>query len=133
MSFWHRSDQVLKGGQSVEGVGFENPWKPLDDFEAPYREPKLPPPGTLLLKLCWKVSFQNHLIADFIPDDTGVGVPLPPEDDDIVSNTIDFDEKPLKLDSLDDLDEVARDFVVSTGGKHFDEEEKIIRQVCSNI
>ena len=36
-------------------------WEPLDDWEAPYREPKLPPP-------------------DFVPNDTGVGVPLPPED-----------------------------------------------------
>jgi hypothetical protein len=35
-------------------------------------------------------------VSDFIPDDTGVGVPLPPEDDDVVSNSIDFDEKPVK-------------------------------------
>ena len=35
-------------------------------------------------------------VSDFIPDDTGVGVPLPPEDDDEVSNSIDFDEKPIK-------------------------------------
>ena len=52
---------VLKGGlSSAEDDG---EWEPLDDYEAPYREPKLPPP-------------------DFIPDDTGVGVPLPPDDDD---------------------------------------------------
>jgi len=30
---------------------------------------------------------------------------------------------------MDDLDEVARDFPVSSGGKHIDEEENIIRQV----
>ena len=35
-------------------------------FLAPYREPKLPPP-------------------DFIPSDTGVGVALPPEDEDEIT------------------------------------------------
>ena len=38
----------------------------------------------------------QNVDSDFIPDDTGVGVPLPPEDDDVVSNSIDFDEKPVK-------------------------------------
>ena len=62
---------VLKGGVSRfnarNGVTsdrqkwLEDPWEPLDDYQAPYREPILPPP-------------------DFIPNDTGVGVPLPPED-----------------------------------------------------
>jgi hypothetical protein len=37
-----------------------------------------------------------NFLSDFIPDDTGVGVPLPPEDDDVVLNSIDFDEKPVK-------------------------------------
>ena len=37
--------QVLKGGSTPDRDGTDNPWKPLDDFEAPYREPKLPPPG----------------------------------------------------------------------------------------
>lgn len=51
---------VLKGGSTPNRKGFDNPWKPLDDYVAPYREPKLPPP-------------------DFVPSDTGVGVSLPPE------------------------------------------------------
>jgi hypothetical protein len=34
----------------------------------------------------------NGIFPDFIPDDTGVGVPLPPEDDDVVSNSIDVDQ-----------------------------------------
>ncbi len=41
------SIQVLKGGSTPDRDGIDNPWKPLDDFEAPYREPKLPPPGIL--------------------------------------------------------------------------------------
>lgn len=54
---------VLKGGgSSNDRSSFVNPWEPLDDFQAPYREPKLPPP-------------------DFIPTENGVGVPLPPEDE----------------------------------------------------
>ena len=53
---------VLKGGSSNDRGGFVDPWEPLDDFQAPYREPKLPPP-------------------DFIPTENGVGVPLPPEDE----------------------------------------------------
>lgn len=51
---------VLKGGSTPNRKGFDMPWKPLDDYIAPYREPKLPPP-------------------DFVPSDTGVGVSLPPE------------------------------------------------------
>ena len=53
---------VLKGGATPNRKGFDNPWTPLDDYVAPYREPKLPPP-------------------DFIPSDTGVGVSLPPENE----------------------------------------------------
>ena len=52
---------VLKGGTTPNRKAFDDPWTPLDDYEAPYREPKLPPP-------------------DFVPSDTGVGLPLPPED-----------------------------------------------------
>jgi hypothetical protein len=37
--------QVLKGGSTSDREELDNPWKPLDDYEAPYREPKLPPPG----------------------------------------------------------------------------------------
>ena len=50
---------VLKGGSTPDRDGFDNPWRPIDDFEAPYREPVLPPP-------------------DFDPDslDIGVGVPI---------------------------------------------------------
>ena len=55
---------VLKGGSTPNREGFDNPWKPLDDYQAPYREPKLPPP-------------------DFVPEENGVGVPLEDEDEDI--------------------------------------------------
>ena len=50
---------MLKGGATPDRDGFDNPWRPIDDFEAPYREPVLPPP-------------------DFDPDslDIGVGVPI---------------------------------------------------------
>ena len=50
---------VLKGGSTPNRSGFDNPWTPIDDFQAPYREPVLPPP-------------------DFDPDtlDIGVGVPI---------------------------------------------------------
>ena len=50
---------VLKGGSTPDRDDFDNPWRPIDDFEAPYREPVLPPP-------------------DFDPDslDIGVGVPI---------------------------------------------------------
>ena len=50
---------MLKGGSTPDRDGFDNPWRPIDDFEAPYREPVLPPP-------------------DFDPDslDIGVGVPI---------------------------------------------------------
>ena len=74
---------VLKGASSATSrQGYYDPWEPLDDyqvwkfespanflapnlksvssFQAPYREPRLPPP-------------------DFIPEEHGVGVPLPPE------------------------------------------------------
>jgi len=59
---------VLKGGASNQPnrKSFDAPWKPLDDYVAPYREPKLPPP-------------------DFIPSDTGVGVALPPENEDEIT------------------------------------------------
>lgn len=67
---------VLKGGSPDDDQGDwllsgAAPWPPLDDYQAPYREPLLPPP-------------------DFIPEDTGVGVPLPPEDEieEILSNDI---------------------------------------------
>lgn len=43
---------VLKGGSTPNRKAFDNPWTPLDDYVAPYREPKLPPP-------------------DFVPSDTG--------------------------------------------------------------
>ena len=56
---------VLKGGSTPDRKGYDNPWKPLDDYVAPYREPKLPP-------------------LDFIPSDTGVGVALPPEEEPVV-------------------------------------------------
>lgn len=55
---------VLKGGGG-EPAKDDNPWEPLDDYQAPYREPKLPPPG-------------------FIPEENGVGVPL--EDEDLVQD-----------------------------------------------
>ena len=50
---------VLKGGGTPEWESFDNPWQPIDDFQAPYRQPVLPPP-------------------DFDPDtlDIGVGVPI---------------------------------------------------------
>jgi len=50
---------VLKGGSTPDRNGYDNPWEPIDDFQAPYREPVLPPP-------------------DFDPDslDIGVGVPI---------------------------------------------------------
>jgi len=50
---------VLKGGSTSDRDGYDNPWEPIDDFQAPYREPVLPPP-------------------DFDPDslDIGVGVPI---------------------------------------------------------
>ena len=50
---------VLKGGSTSDWESFDNPWQPIDDFQAPYREPVLPPP-------------------DFDPDtlDIGVGVPI---------------------------------------------------------
>ena len=50
---------VLKGGRTSDWESFDNPWQPIDDFQAPYREPVLPPP-------------------DFDPDtlDIGVGVPI---------------------------------------------------------
>lgn len=50
---------VLKGGSTPNRDGYDNPWEPIDDFQAPYREPVLPPP-------------------DFDPDslDIGVGVPI---------------------------------------------------------
>ncbi len=51
---------VLKGGSTVNREGFDDVWEPLDDYQAPYREPKLPPP-------------------DFVPVEHGVGVPLEPE------------------------------------------------------
>jgi len=58
---------VLKGGDNFSNrKTFDNPWKPLDDYVAPYRVPKLPPP-------------------DFIPSDTGVGVALPPEEEDEIT------------------------------------------------
>jgi len=50
---------VLKGGSTPDRDGYDNPWEPIDDFQAPYREPVLPPP-------------------DFDPDslEIGVGVPI---------------------------------------------------------
>ncbi|XP_059079170.1 uncharacterized protein LOC131877503 [Tigriopus californicus] len=53
---------VLKGGLTRDRNGYDDPWEPLDDYQAPYKEPKLPPP-------------------DFIPVEYGVGVPLPNEDE----------------------------------------------------
>lgn len=49
---------VLKGGSTPDRDGFDNPWKPIDSYEAPYREPVLPPP-------------------DFDPDSIEVRVALP--------------------------------------------------------
>ena len=51
-------------------------WDPLDDYQAPYREPVLPP-------------------VHFIPNDTGVGIPLPPEEDEV--------PKPLKETEIKSL------------------------------
>ena len=56
---------VLKGGTTPNRKAFDEPWSPLDDYVAPYREPKLPPP-------------------DFVPSDTGVGLPLPQEDEEVI-------------------------------------------------
>ncbi|XP_059080410.1 uncharacterized protein LOC131878447 [Tigriopus californicus] len=38
---------VLKGGTTSAQDGFDNPWEPLDDYEAPYREPVLAPENVL--------------------------------------------------------------------------------------
>lgn len=61
LQVWLSDDSllVLKGGFTPNRKGFDNPWKPIDNFQAPYREPVLPPP-------------------DFDPDtlDIGVGVPI---------------------------------------------------------
>jgi len=46
---------VLKGGSTKDRAGWDNPWEPLDDFQAPYREPVLPP-------------------LDFDPDSLEIGV-----------------------------------------------------------
>jgi len=46
---------VLKGGSTIDRTGWDDPWEPLDDFQAPYREPVLPPP-------------------DFDPDSLEIGV-----------------------------------------------------------
>ena len=84
---------VLKGGVSRfsarNGATSErrkwsgDPWEPLDDYVAPYREPILPPP-------------------DFIPNDTGVGVPLPPEnDEDEIFNNL-YIRQPKKERELHD-------------------------------
>jgi len=35
---------VLKGGKTPDRNGFDNRWEPLDNYQAPYREPVLPPP-----------------------------------------------------------------------------------------
>ena len=85
---------VLKGGvsrfsarngaTSERRKWVDNPWEPLDDYQAPFREPILPPP-------------------DFIPNDTGVGVPLPPENDDTdnIYNTL-YVRKPKNERALND-------------------------------
>ena len=61
LQVWLADDNllVLKGGSTSDRDGYDNPWEPIDDFQAPYREPVLPPP-------------------DFDPDslDIGVGVPI---------------------------------------------------------
>ena len=61
LQVWLADDNllVLKGGSTSDREGYGNPWEPIDDFQAPYREPVLPPP-------------------DFDPDslDIGVGVPI---------------------------------------------------------
>jgi hypothetical protein len=49
---------VLKGGKTRDRNGFDNPWEPLDNYQAPYREPVLPPP-------------------DFDPDSIEVRVDIP--------------------------------------------------------
>ena len=43
---WLADDNLLglKGGSTLDRAGFDDPWQPLDDFQAPYREPVLPPP-----------------------------------------------------------------------------------------
>lgn len=38
---------VLKGGTTSTQEGFDNPWEPLDDYQAPYREPVLAPENIL--------------------------------------------------------------------------------------
>ncbi len=38
---------VLKGGTTDTKEGFDNPWPPLDDYEAPYRKPVLAPTDIL--------------------------------------------------------------------------------------
>ena len=87
---------VLKGGTTPNRKAFDEPWSPLDDYVAPYREPKLPPP-------------------DFIPSDTGVGLPLPLEEEEEVV------EKPVKsVPTVEDKDPF-RTFL-------FDE-EKLIAQM----
>ena len=61
MQVWLADDNllVLKGGSTSDRDGYDNPWEPIDDFQAPYSEPVLSLP-------------------DFDPDslDIGVGVPI---------------------------------------------------------
>lgn len=54
---------VLKGGTTPNKSGFDNVWEPLDDYEAPYREPVLAPPGLFLKFKRSCVSF-NLLFSD---------------------------------------------------------------------
>ena len=70
------------GATSDRRKWLDNPWEPLDDYQAPYREPILPPP-------------------DFIPNDTGVGVPLPPEDENESFNTL-YSRQPKNERALHD-------------------------------
>ena len=82
---------AARNGDTISGQRrkwIDDPWEPLDDYEAPFREPILPPP-------------------DFIPNDTGVGVPLPPEEDadkdggnsieSVLNNSL-FSRRPKKIE-----------------------------------
>jgi len=78
---------VLKGGSTSDRDGYDNPWEPLDDFQAPYREPVLPPP-------------------DFDPDslDIGVGVPI----ETIIEERLKEKKKKSKVSNFSNFDIITK-------------------------
>lgn len=104
---------VLKGGMTNDKENEH--WEPLDDYQAPYREPKLPPP-------------------DFVPDENGVGVPLPVEDEHVEED--DYEDENEYEDNNESEDEYNNDDDNSIASPptlfqdfafpdHFDEEQFI--------